>query len=151
MRAAVPAWAAALLAAGALLLAACGEDDAPKSSTRPAAATDPPALDLEVHVDDGAGHTASGRIICRPGTYAATGDFAPRSSARRLCRDASSLARLLTAKPSRRMCAQRYGGPETARVSGTIEGRTVDRRFGRTNGCAIEEFARLKPILPAVR
>ena len=38
------------------------------------------------------------------------------------------------------MCTQIYGGPETARVTGTINGKKVDRRFTRTNGCEIADF-----------
>jgi len=55
---------------------------------------------------------------------------------------------LLTTQPDQdRVCTQIYGGPETARVSGTIDGEKVDRRFERTNGCAIADFNRAGELL----
>ena len=46
-----------------------------------------------------------------------------------------------------RVCTQIYGGPETARVTGTIDGEKVDRRFTRTNGCEIDDFNRAGELL----
>ncbi|MDQ3677545.1 MAG: hypothetical protein M3401_12210 [Actinomycetota bacterium] len=148
MRGAAPAWATTL-AVSAVLLAACGEDDAPRSSTTTTAA-DARAIELTIRYDD-ATRIASGRVICRSGEQRATGDLAVRLPTSALCRDVRSLTRLLTKKPGRRTCTARYGGPQTVRVTGTIDGRTVDRRFGRTNGCEIADFARLTPILPLER
>ena len=45
------------------------------------------------------------------------------------------------------MCTQIYGGPEQARVTGTIDGKKVDRRFTRTNGCEIADFDAAKGLL----
>jgi hypothetical protein len=35
-------------------------------------------------------------------------------------------------------CTEIYGGPQLARVSGTLEGRRISTEFSRTNGCEIE-------------
>jgi len=149
VRAATPAWTAAL-AASAIALLACGDDDdkASKASRAPAHGS---AIELTIRYDDGARRSASGRLVCRPGEQRATGDLAGRPPASQRCRDARSLASLLTRQPGRRACTQVYGGPQTVHVSGTIDGRRVGRRFARTNGCEIEELARLAPILPVRR
>lgn len=46
-------------------------------------------------------------------------------------------------------CTQQYGGPETARVQGTWQGRPVDATFSRTDGCQISRWNSLVPVLPA--
>lgn len=46
------------------------------------------------------------------------------------------------------VCTQRYGGPQTARVTGTWEGREVDAEFERTNGCEISRWDTMTPALP---
>ncbi|MFF9490031.1 SSI family serine proteinase inhibitor [Streptomyces sp. NPDC014676] len=47
------------------------------------------------------------------------------------------------------VCTLRYGGPATARVTGTWAGRPVDAAYDRTNGCEIARWDRLVPLLPA--
>jgi len=65
-----------------------------------------------------------------------------------LCAQARSLGELLTTQPAKdRMCTQIYGGPQTARVTGTIDGERVDRRFTRTNGCEVADFERAAALL----
>ena len=65
-----------------------------------------------------------------------------------LCATARSLSKLLTTQPAKdRMCTQIYGGPQTARVTGTIDGQPVDRRFTRTNGCELADFSAAEALL----
>jgi len=98
---------------------------------------------------DGVRRVSTGELTCRSGEQRATGALVRRAPASRLCSDARNLASLLaTRAPAGRACTQIYGGPQTARITGTIDGRRVDRTFKRTNGCAIEEFARVSRILP---
>lgn len=47
------------------------------------------------------------------------------------------------------MCTQVYGGPETASITGTWQGRPVRSTFSRTNGCEIARWNMLKGLLPA--
>ncbi|ROQ81477.1 subtilase-type protease inhibitor [Streptomyces sp. NBC_01260] len=49
------------------------------------------------------------------------------------------------------MCTQQYGGPATARVTGSWRGRSIDAAFDRTNGCEIGRWNSLRPVLPNVR
>ena len=52
--------------------------------------------------------------------------------------------------PEGGFCTMQYGGPATARITGTWAGRRVDATYDRTNGCAIERWDRLVPLLPEV-
>ncbi|MGP4000039.1 SSI family serine proteinase inhibitor [Streptomyces sp. 8N706] len=45
-------------------------------------------------------------------------------------------------------CTMIHGGPATAQVTGTWAGRPVTARFNRANGCEIERWNRLRPLLP---
>ncbi len=134
---------AALLALAAL--GGCGEADDPPSG--PAAAG--PAVDLKVVYDDGAGTRTTGTLTCTEGESVATGALDGDTPVATLCAQARGLADLLTTPPdTTRPCTQIYGGPQTARVTGTIGGKAVDRRFSRTNGCEIADFRRATGLLP---
>lgn len=50
--------------------------------------------------------------------------------------------------PDDAMCTKIYGGPQTARVVGTWDGRTVDATFNRSGGCEIARWKALQPLLP---
>jgi hypothetical protein len=52
---------------------------------------------------------------------------------------------------TRRVCTMVYGGPATARVTGTWHGRQVDATFRRSNGCEISRWQELEPVLPTPR
>jgi hypothetical protein len=109
--------------------AACGGDD----QAREAAAA--PTVDLVISVTTPQGDRET-RLEC---------DAAARS---RACEAARRLADFLAQQPPRgRVCTQIYGGPETARVRGTIDERRVDRRFSKTNGCEIADWERAEPLL----
>jgi hypothetical protein len=46
-----------------------------------------------------------------------------------------------------RICTQQYGGPQQARVTGTISGREVDKQFSLTDGCKISEWNSMQALL----
>jgi hypothetical protein len=50
--------------------------------------------------------------------------------------------------PPDTICTQIYGGPQTAQVRGRLEGRPVDARFGRSNGCEIHSWNRVRFLFP---
>jgi hypothetical protein len=50
--------------------------------------------------------------------------------------------------PRDSICTQIYGGPQVARVEGTVDGREVDSRFGRSNGCEIHRWDGVRFLLP---
>ncbi|HWC27342.1 MAG TPA: hypothetical protein VG474_12215 [Solirubrobacteraceae bacterium] len=140
-----PAVAAAL----ALVVAACGCGDADAPAGGPTATTASDTIDLRVVYDDGSGRKSTGRLICRDGERRAEGALEAGASPAKLCAQARGLEELLTTPPDKgRVCTQIYGGPETARITGTIGGEQVDRRFARTNGCEMADFKRAAGLLP---
>jgi hypothetical protein len=48
------------------------------------------------------------------------------------------------------MCTQIYGGPQVATVKGTWQGKPVNATFTRKNGCEMERWADLAPLLGRV-
>jgi hypothetical protein len=45
-------------------------------------------------------------------------------------------------------CAELYGGPQLARVTGRVDGRRVWVRLSRANGCEIARWSRVPALLP---
>jgi len=131
---------------GTLALAACGgaEQEAPG---RPADAD----VRLTVRFDPGENAVPRDETLaCTDGETRASGALSGRG-AERLCAHARRIAGFLASEPERdRVCVAIYGGPQTARITGTIGGRRVDRAFKRTNGCQIAWWDEAVPLLPAV-
>ena len=50
--------------------------------------------------------------------------------------------------PTDLICTEQYGGPETARITGTWEGEEVDVELSRVDGCAIERWDAFVPVVP---
>ncbi|MGW2843451.1 SSI family serine proteinase inhibitor [Streptomyces sp. NPDC001108] len=48
------------------------------------------------------------------------------------------------------LCTMQFGGPATARITGTWRGRGVDAAFDRSDGCEIARWNTLRPVLPEV-
>ncbi len=112
-------------------LGGCGGDD------REPARGGAPTVDLVISVMSPQG-TRETELECDP------------SARSRPCETARRLADFLAKQPPRdRVCTQIYGGPETARVRGTIGDRRIDRRFSKTNGCEIADWQRAEPLLAA--
>lgn len=118
-------------------LAACGDDGDEQERTAPTAA----AAQLRVTVrPDGPGKPARTRQV----------------SCRRLGRDAGTdvCQRLDTAAvknmapvPGNVACAELYGGPAVASVSGTLLGERVRVSFDLTNSCEIDRWRRNAALL----
>ena len=45
------------------------------------------------------------------------------------------------------LCTEIYGGPQRARVVGTLAGKQIWATFTRTNGCAIDRWSKVSPWL----
>lgn len=52
-----------------------------------------------------------------------------------------------TPSPSGQVCDQRYGGPQTATVSGTVDGVRVESSYKLTDGCEIAAWTSVADIL----
>lgn len=48
-------------------------------------------------------------------------------------------------------CTRLYGGPQTARIEGTIGRRRVDARFNRLGGCEIARYDAVRFLLELTR
>ena len=55
--------------------------------------------------------------------------------------------RLVYGPPDGLLCTEIYGGPEVARISGTIAGQQVNAVINRANGCGISDWDNLAAIL----
>ena len=75
-----------------------------------------------------------------PVTVSLRCDAGPGCDAGRLDR----LQRVVAGDADRtRVCTQVYGGPERARVTGTLRGRSVEVEVTREDGCGIADYAAL--------
>jgi|GEM_PF-1048478 len=76
-------------------------------------------------------------VSCR--AYSATGTH-PNKKA--ICAAiAKQGIRLFTPVPIGTMCTQIYGGPQKAKIVGTVHGRKINAAFNRSNGCQIARWS----------
>jgi len=118
-----------------LSLAACGDE------AKSAGSAD--ATKLTVRVDgDGSGPTKVRTLdlTCAEGDK----DGACAAAANLSAAD-------LAPTPANTACTQIYGGPETASITGTLNGEPVDAKFSRTDGCEIKRWDAAAPLLDEVR
>ncbi|GGO43756.1 hypothetical protein GCM10012286_28380 [Streptomyces lasiicapitis] len=114
-------------------------------------------LTITVAGTDGTGDTGDTRGSASDGTYTlecgptgAGGTHpSPDDACERLDQLAADGADPFAPVPRDAMCTEQYGGPETAYVTGTWQGRPVDASFSRTDGCRIARWNGLVPVLPA--
>jgi hypothetical protein len=73
-----------------------------------------------------------------------------RRPARACERIASGSSKLFAPLPRGTACTQIYGGPQKARIVGTVLGTRIWATFTRSDGCQIGRWQRLSPwLLPA--
>ena len=107
-----------------------------------------PAAFITINFNDGEGERRDASLSCAAGGNKATG-YLRLTESSDLCRLLDELKGLLTSSPPRgRACAEVFGGPAKARISGRIDGRRVDRRLARTDACEIDDWDRVDPLLP---
>ena len=108
-----------------LVLAGCGAED---DAVAPADPT--PATQLTVRVDpDGKGPEPAKQAEVRSARGLRQADLEP--------------------VPDDVACTEQFGGPETATISGRLDGREVAARFARNNGCEIARWEKVAPLLEA--
>lgn len=119
-------------------MAACGPSGSSDSGSgsAPASATE---LTVTVQPQGDAGPARTWTLRCDP-----PGGNHPR--VRTACTRLTAAA--LRPLPPDTICTQIYGGPQTARVRGRIDGRPVDARFGRSNGCEIHRWDSVGFLFP---
>jgi subtilisin inhibitor-like len=120
-----------------LATAGCGDD---AGTGEPA---EPPETSIEVTLwpngrEKGPEHSAL--LECNP-----SGGTHDRPDGACAALDAQEDA--LAPVPGNVACTQIYGGDQEARVVGTVQGQEVDALFSRNNGCEIDRWDRLAPLL----
>nr|WP_251506892.1 SSI family serine proteinase inhibitor [Streptomyces thermoviolaceus] len=96
----------------------------------------------------GAAHDGTWQLYCHPegGTHPdVRGACALLDRSVRWGRD------LFAPVPQGSACTLQYGGPATAHLTGVWAGRRVDADYDRRNGCEIDRWNRLVPLLPDLR
>ena len=94
------------------------------------------------------------QVVCLGDTATLLGDIDGVSDQRACAAlaDAGVQTRLIDGAPTDVACTEIYGGPETARIVGTIDDQPVDTTVDRANGCGIDDWDRvLVDLLPAPR
>jgi predicted small lipoprotein YifL len=125
------------------VLAACGSGGDGPDREPPAAAN--PASHLRVEL----------RATSNADPEVATLDCAAEPRATGFIEDAEAACRavqeneqlLLHGPPDNVACTQIFGGPQTADISGSVEGRRVRLGVSREDGCAIAVWDSLETIL----
>lgn len=143
------------LLAALSILAGCGPSSGGDGPSGAVPGDDPvvrptPAALLTINFSDGEGESRDASLNCAAGADKATG-YLRLEEAPELCRRLGELKGPLTSPPARgRACAEVFGGPAKARISGRIDGRRVDRRLARTDACEISDWDRVDVLLPDV-
>jgi hypothetical protein len=120
----------AIVLAGLLLVAGCGSEEDGEDS--PAGGSAPATTELTVTVwPQGRGGPMRERRVDCPGT-AVCGELSAQSFA---------------PVPGDMACTAIYGGPDVARVTGTLRGEPVDESFSLEDGCQIARWERNRELL----
>ncbi len=153
-----------LLAAATLMLAGCGSADEEGSAAAPTTDTTP---DEAEGVDGSDGAAAGGGIAqadndlqvvvdlgdgAEPRTWTLTCvGFVEGShpQAEAACEHLRGMQDPFAPLPDDVICTQQYGGPETAVVQGRWGGEPVELELSRVNGCRIDQWNSLVPLVPA--
>jgi FlaG/FlaF family flagellin (archaellin) len=117
------------------LVAGCGGGDDEQSASPPALA------DLTVTVDPdgkGAKEAKTADVRC------ASADESD------VCKAVAALEpKVFEPVAGMTACTEQFGGPETATVKGTLQGKPIDAKFSRVNGCEISRWNDAAPLLEA--
>jgi hypothetical protein len=135
---------AGLLAVAAVpvLLAGCGGSSESDTVTPAGPVSSAPSTELTITVDEGGGKTDDWTLSCDP-----AGGTHPKPA--EAC--AALAAKGKTAIPPVSqgvMCTQIFGGAQTAKITGTWDGKPVNASFSRQNGCEVTRWKALEGLLP---
>jgi hypothetical protein len=85
-------------------------------------------------------------LVCTGGTPAAE---SKHPSAAEACSALKNSPAILSPAPTRtdQACTMQYGGPATAKVTGSVDGKEVTASFNRTDGCQIALWDAAKSVL----
>jgi hypothetical protein len=131
-----------------VVLAACGtggdgdRDDGGSATVRA-------ELEVTAGVVGDPASRGTARLTCGPDGWTGAG-WHTAEEGRLACerlRDAAARDALRPPPPDE-VCAEIYGGPDVATVTGTLDGTAVDARLDRSNACASGRWDALVPLVP---
>ncbi len=132
MRCTAAAIAVLVLGTGALVAQGCGDGGGG------GVAGDPGTGQLQITYIPEPGRTPrTGTLVC-PATD---------TDQRAACEQIESLGRAFDPVPADDACTFIYGGPEQIALYGTWAGERVNTKLTRTNGCEIDRYEALAPVL----
>ncbi len=102
---------------------------------------------VDVGLQTGPAHTEQATLRCDGDHTRATGFLRSRSKAACRVIRRGVLRRVVRDQQSRRLCSQIYGGPQRARITGTVGGDRVNLSLTRTDGCGTSDWDRLETLL----
>ncbi len=134
-----------------VLASACGDEGAVPSEPDTASTTSPGSRGVSLTIDAGSlelpdARSASVRTVS--GAVEVVGYLDDPDAVASGLANAAIVARLVDGPATDVACTEQYGGPDVAHVVGTIDGRLVDTRFHRADGCGIADWDLAQPILP---
>ncbi len=118
-------------------------------TSRPAAGPGQGNAELAITVTPAEGEPAVNyTLVCQGGVPAAESSHPTADAA---CAALKENAALLSpeTRGTDQACTEQYGGPQTATVSGVVDGVPVEAEFSRTNGCEISAWDAAKDVLGA--
>lgn len=136
----------------ALALAACGDDAGTEPTQDTVLSPDAgPTADLAVTVAGGEFDDLSYTIVCGPDVEVVEPEVEGVEAAAACDRlaDPAAVDRLRTGPPEDQICAEVYGGPQVATITGTLDGQPVEATIDRVDACGISTWEDLLgPVLP---
>ncbi|HSL58147.1 MAG TPA: hypothetical protein VK866_09925 [Acidimicrobiales bacterium] len=156
----------AVIAVLALAAAGCGDDDDTATGpgdTDPATTISAPGgglvtLDADLTITAGTSDApdaeGTATLSCSQGDggdgEAADGTGWFEDAAGEACAALSDEAVLaaLASPPADQVCAEVYGGPSVATITGTVAGEPIDAELDRTDACGIDRWDSLQSLLP---
>ncbi|MCX9191930.1 hypothetical protein C3Y87_10980 [Carbonactinospora thermoautotrophica] len=130
----------------ALTVAGCGGTEGGRVGSNPGVPDAPstPASELRVTVDPDGGAVRTWTLRCDPpgGTHPD-----PRAACTAIDEAFRGGDDPFAPTPRDMLCAEIFGGPQTATISGTWRGKPVNASYSRVNSCEIARWDRLKPVL----
>lgn len=116
-----------------------GTDAGPPPTTTPPPSAPPIPADVTITVDDGAGTVTEYTLRCAP-----AGGTHPDPAA--ACSNLAAASAVFATPDPNQACTGIYGGPQTATVTGTLNGVALSGRFSRINGCEVARWNALSPV-----
>lgn len=106
-------------------------------------------VELRIEVTSSPDAQAQEYLLQCDGTTPSEASNVPDPAAACALVEESAQALFFTKPDPTLQCTQQFGGPQTATVTGTVDGRPVQSDFARSDGCEIDRWQSMEPILGA--